>query len=128
MIEIPVSVGELVDKVTILEIKSFKITNSKHLAHVAKEYELLVDKMHNLGIDQSDKFYQELLEVNQNLWDIEDKIRIKESKGEFDKEFISLARSVYFKNDKRATIKRNINEEKKSDLVEVKQYVNYSGD
>lgn len=126
MIEIPVSVGELVDKVTILEIKSFKITNSKQLAYITKEYELLLDKMHNLGIDQSDKSYQDLLDVNQSLWDIEDNIRIKESKSEFDKEFIELARSVYFQNDKRATIKRLINEKTNSDLVEVKQYIKYA--
>lgn len=126
MIEIPVSIGELVDKVTILEIKSFKITNSKQLAYITKEYELLMDKMHNLGIDQSDKSYHDLLEVNQSLWDIEDKIRIKESKVEFDKEFIELARSVYFQNDKRATIKRLINEITNSDLVEIKQYIKYT--
>lgn len=126
MIEIPVSVGELVDKVTILEIKSFKITNSKQLAYITKEYELLLDKMHNLGIDQSDKSYQDLLDVNQSLWDIEDNIRIKESRSEFDKEFIELARSVYFQNDKRATIKRLINEKTNSDLVEVKQYIKYA--
>lgn len=125
MIEVPISIGELVDKITILEIKSFKITNSKQLAFITKEYEALLDKMHNLGLEQSAKLYHDLSEVNRSLWDIEDSIRIKEGKGEFDDEFIRLARSVYFQNDKRATIKRVINETTNSELVEVKQYSKY---
>lgn len=123
--KIEISVGELVDKVSILEIKLEKITNKEKLSNVKKEFNLLNEAMNSLGIDASDSNYRDLKNVNLALWDIEDKIRIKEKNKNFDEEFVQLARSVYFENDKRAEIKKRINLETGSDLVEEKEYTDY---
>ena len=126
--KIDVSIGELVDKVTILFIKRKKIKSKQKLNNIVTELMLLQKSMEELGITINSTEFKRLEEVNLRLWDIEDKIRIKESKQEFDDEFIKLARSVYFENDKRAEIKREINLKFGSDLIEEKEYVKYSSD
>ena len=116
LIQIPVAVGELVDKITILDIKSKKIKNEEALKNINIELTMLKN------FNYESKFYDELFEVNQKIWNVEDAIRIKEKKNEFDKEFIELARSVYILNDKRYLIKKNINNEFNSDIIEEKSY------
>ncbi len=123
--KIEVSTGEVVDKVSILEIKLEKFTNEEKKKNVRKEYELLKADMEAQGITTDSENYLALKKVNLQLWDIEDNIRIKEHRSEFDQEFIELARSVYFTNDVRADIKKKINMEFNSDLVEEKEYVDY---
>jgi len=123
--KIEVSIGELVDKVSILNIKKEKFKDTKKLENVKKEFNILLQRMRDAGIDLDNSYYQQLKEVNLKLWHIEDNIRQKEAKKEFDEEFIELARSVYFNNDDRATIKKTINLEYNSDLVEEKEYVDY---
>lgn len=121
MILIPVSIGELVDKLTILEIKQEKINDITKLEKVNKEYCELKKLYNNLYNDE----YNELKQINLKLWDIEDNIRIKEKNKEFDKEFIELARSVYTTNDKRFNIKNIINIKSQSEIYEVKSYEKY---
>lgn len=116
-IVIPVSVGELIDKITILELKSM-FSDSEY---IHKELELL----HSIADDYKlfyNQWVEELYEVNQKLWNIEDRLREKEKLQEFDNEFIELARSVYITNDKRAEIKKKINELNKSEFQEIKLY------
>ena len=123
--EIEVSFGEIVDKLSILQIKTEKITDNDKLTNVTKEYlylhEIVFSKL-NISHDEQ---YMRLLEVNRELWDIEDKIRDKERDKEFDSDFIELARSVYFTNDKRAEIKKEINLKYNSTFVEEKSYNSY---
>lgn len=123
--KIHISVGELVDKVTILAIKLNKITDNLKLENIKYEYDKLKNSMNKAGIHTENQYYIQLLDINNKLWDIEDKIRIKESKKEFDDDFIQLARSIYFVNDKRSEIKKTINLEFGSDIIEEKEYVNY---
>ena len=123
--KIDVSVGELVDKVTILSIKLNKIKNEDKLKNIRTEYELLKKPMEQLGITAKSEEFNKLKDVNLNLWDIEDRIRLKESKKEFDNEFIQLARSVYFENDKRSVLKRDVNLKFGSHIMEEKDYVKY---
>jgi len=124
-VKIDISTGELVDKVTILSIKQEKISNPEKLANVIKEYAILITPMNDAGIFvDSDEFIR-LKDINLKLWDIEDRIRVKEVENAFDDEFISLARSVYFINDDRAAVKKEINLKYNSDLVEEKEYVDY---
>ena len=115
--QIPVSVGELLDKITILEIKS-KYTDNEY---VIKELNDL-NEIRNTITSYTLEYINELKEVNQKLWKIEDRLREKEKLQEFDEEFIELARSVYMTNDLRAVIKKKINEETQSDYQEVKLY------
>ncbi|KAA3617125.1 MAG: hypothetical protein D8M58_03970 [Calditrichaeota bacterium] len=123
--KIEISIGELVDKVSILSIKLKKVKNEAKLKNIRKEYDLLKISMEECGIAiDSDEFLR-LEEVNLRLWDIEDRIRIEESNQQFGDEFIKLARSVYFENDVRADIKKEINVKFGSDLVEEKEYVDY---
>ncbi|QPJ62377.1 MAG: hypothetical protein G3M70_11055 [Candidatus Nitronauta litoralis] len=127
-LKVEVSVGEFLDKMTILEIKSERIQDESKLANVRKELELLRktwEGSHLAGSDISVKL-GELKKVNEALWEIEDKIRVKESAGEFDKEFVELARSVYIENDKRASVKRELNVALGSDLIEEKSYADYT--
>ena len=123
-IVIPVSLGELIDKITILEIKKEHIQENKKLKNINKELgslkKILLDA--NLHIDS--KLINQLKKVNNILWNIEDEIRIKENDKEFDNEFIKLARSVYKENDKRALIKEEINYTYNSELIEEKYYSN----
>lgn len=123
--KIEVSIGELVDKVTILSIKLNNITDPAKLANVKTEYDELTKSMAAAGIQSSNEYFTELLKINQQIWDIEDKIRRKESKQEFDEEFIQLARSVYFTNDKRSDVKKEINIKYGSNIIEEKEYVCY---
>ena len=120
IIQVPISLGELWDKYSILIIKKNKIKNSEKLKHINKELEYLEPLCKKFQIDKS--FYNDLLEINTKLWNIEDKIREKENKLSFDNEFISIARSVYKNNDKRASIKYNINTTYNSLLCEIKDY------
>ena len=122
MIEIPVSIGELFDKITILQIKQEKIKSLNKLQNVKKELELLTQKSNCFDINKIQNEYDELKKVNLILWDVEDKIRKKENQNCFDDEFIELARTVYIENDKRAALKRRINEILNSDLIEEKEY------
>jgi hypothetical protein len=123
--KIDISIGELVDKLTILSIKLEKVKDAAKLQNVQNEYDILLNPMEDCGIKTDSDEFNKLRSVNLELWGIEDDIRIKESKQEFDSEFIELARSVYFKNDDRADAKREINIKYKSDLVEEKEYVDY---
>lgn len=125
MIQVSVSIGELVDKVSILSIKREKIKDPEKLRNIEKEYDILIKSMIGAGIGESSKEFIELREINEKLWDIEDRIRLKEAAKAFDHEFIKLARSVYFINDDRAAVKKTINLKYGSDLVEEKEYVEY---
>lgn len=127
-IEIPVSFGELIDKLTILEIKKSKITDNEKLKNIQLEFELLNKKYQTKLKDTKELqvFYDALLEVNHKLWKIEDKIRILENNKEFNEEFIDLARSVYKLNDERFGIKNEINKTFDSEIQEQKEYENYS--
>ncbi len=123
--KIDVSMGELVDKATILHIKSERIKEPEKLKNINKEFGLLRDAMASAGIEQKSQEYQRLYEINNRLWDIEDAIRQKEADKSFDRQFIGIARSVYFNNDKRAEVKREINLKYGSELVEEKSYKSY---
>lgn len=127
LIQTPVSYGELIDKITILEIKSRRIADEAKLANVRNELNLLTATWQNDSASQTDIGSEraQLLAVNELLWDIEDKIRLKERAQEFDREFIELARAVYFRNDERAAFKRQINLKLGSQLVEEKSYQDY---
>lgn len=126
MIQIPVSWGELIDKLTILEIKSAKIDDRQKLQNIRKELELLRAQLDALPRpDAVHPLIAELKLVNESLWQIEDKIRELEASSRFDDEFVELARSVYKTNDRRASLKRRINEVLGSDLVEEKSYAHY---
>jgi len=128
MISTPVSYGEILDKITILEIKSINITDVKKRKNVKHELNILQETWdQNIEPSQGiDDLKQQLKKVNQDLWNIEDNIRIKESKREFDEEFIQIARSVYVENDKRAAIKKQVNLLLGSELLEEKSYEDYS--
>ena len=123
--KVEISIGEVLDKVSILEIKLDKFTDPLKLANVAKEYDLLTKSMLSLRISRESEEFIELKKVNLSIWDIEDSIRICESKQSFGDEFVKLARSVYYENDKRASIKKRINIKYNSLVVEEKQYSDY---
>ena len=124
---VPISWGELIDKITILEIKEVKITSNNALDNIRKELVFLSDIASNSkGVyDVISLLKNELKEVNLKLWQVEDEIREKEYSKEFDEEFINLARSVYRLNDDRANLKKNINEALFSELKEEKSYKNF---
>lgn len=126
-IYIPVSIGELIDKITILEIKQSQIKDPDKLRNVNRELEQLQHVWDASGMERSriETLWQQLRAINQGLWHIEDRKRLKEASASFDQEFIALARSVYFENDKRAAVKRQINVVLGSDIVEEKSYSNY---
>ena len=122
-----ISAGELLDKISILEIKLDKIKDKNRNSEIKKEYEVL-KKIEKSSIEANDKVKKLIIQiknVNLALWNVEDKLRICEKNKNFDKNFIELARSVYITNDKRAKIKSEINEILKSNIKEVKQYVDY---
>ncbi len=122
--KIEVSIGEIVDKLSILKIKINNITDLLKLENVTKEYNYLNEIVFKeLGVSEEDFF--NLVLINEKLWDIEDKIRDKERDKEFDDVFIELARSVYYTNDKRAEIKKEINLKYGSLFVEEKSYKEY---
>ena len=124
IINAPISIGELVDKITILEIKKNKLQNSK-LENVLKELSFLRKLMEEHQIEITDDLFTQLKEINLKLWNIEDQIRIKEKNKEFDNIFIELARSVYYTNDKRSEIKKRINRLSNSEITEEKSYAEY---
>lgn len=128
-IQVPVSFGELIDKITILEIKSERIEDPAKLANVRRELDALNATWLTSPAAATDigAARAELKAVNERLWVIEDEIRLKEADQAFDAEFIRLARSVYFENDERARIKREINTALGSTLVEEKSYKDYRG-
>ena len=117
----PISVGELFDKLTILEIKRANLKGSQ-LKNIKKEITYLEEVLKNNNLSIDNEIFLELKNINNNLWNIEDQIRIKESKSEFDNDFITLARSVYIENDKRASLKKKINIKYNSELIEEKSY------
>jgi hypothetical protein len=126
MITIPVSVGELIDKLSILRVKQTKITNTEKLAYVNKEFELLYNfSSVYFNNEEISKIYHELVSTNSKLWEIEDMLRIMETEQNFNSTFIELARSVYHTNDKRFVLKNEINERTSSEIREVKEYVEY---
>lgn len=122
--KIEVSNGEIIDKLTIIQIKLERIKDKAKLANLQKEYDELV-KVSSSIISTSDPLYKALYEVNCELWDIEDHIRDLERKKEFNDDFIQTARAVYFKNDKRSDIKREINLKTASGFIEEKSYEKY---
>jgi hypothetical protein len=127
MIQIPISVGELIDKLSILQVKKQKIKNADKLKIVENEFlqlKILADEF--LKNNEINKSFGDLIETNSKLWDIEDKLRILEKEKRFGGEFIDLARKVYITNDKRFELKNNINILTSSQIHEVKEYVNYS--
>lgn len=126
-IQTPISYGELIDKITILEIKARRIADPAKLANVRTELDLLnaTWAAHPASHTDIADARARLLAVNEVLWDIEDRIRLKERAQVFDASFIELARSVYYRNDERAVIKREINLKLGSPLVEEKSYQNY---
>jgi hypothetical protein len=122
--KIEVSIGEIVDKLSILQIKTEFIKDEEKLNNVKKEYDYLYDIVFNeMKIEQSDFF--DMVSINQELWNIEDDIRDKERDKEFDEEFIRLARAVYVTNDKRAEVKKGINLKYGSEFTEEKSYNPY---
>ena len=124
MIIIPVSVGELIDKLSILHVKQTKINNPEKLVYVNKEFELLYNfSSVYLNNEEISKLYHELVNTNSELWEIEDMLRVIETEKTFDSKFIELARSVYHTNDKRFRLKNEINERTSSEIREVKEYV-----
>ena len=120
---IEVSNGEILDKITILRLKLEHIHDQQKRANIIKEYDFLKDISDE--IDYPEDLYEQLYLVNKALWRIEDDIRNKERNQEFDEEFITLARSVYFTNDKRSEIKKQINLKTESQFVEEKSYEKY---
>jgi len=124
-IKVPISIGELWDKYSILLIKNEKIDDSEKLKHVSKEIQFLDDLMKQFSYNKSELFTN-LKKINEELWVIEDKLRIKEKNKEFDSEFIELARSVYYTNDKRAELKKEINILYNSIIFETKHYIEYN--
>ena len=124
---IALSPGELLDKITILRIKVARIQEAAKLANVKLELALLEQTWKDSGAAAHDTALEEraLQNVNEQLWDIEDRIRDKEAKQTFDRDFIELARAVYMRNDERAAIKKRINQQLGSRLVEEKSYKQY---
>ena len=126
MIQVPVSVGELIDKLSILQVKKLKITNPEGLKYVSEEFELLYNQSETyFQVSELKSLYESLTEVNSTLWDVEDKLRVFESEKKFDQEFIELARKVYYTNDERFRLKNKINSITSSEIKEVKDYKPY---
>jgi len=123
--KIEVSNGEIVDKLTIIEIKLANISDEQKVANLRSEFEILNRAVESL-MSKGHPLYVELLEINKKLWDIEDRIRELEKSKDFGAEFIRMARSVYFTNDTRSEVKRKINLLTNSSLFEEKSYEDYS--
>ena len=122
--KIEVSNGEIIDKLTIIQIKLERIKDESKLVNLRREYEVL-KKASESVITVNDPLYKALYDVNCELWDIEDRIRDLERKKDFGNDFIQTARAVYFKNDRRSEIKREINIKTSSGLIEEKSYEKY---
>ena len=126
-VNVPISLGELLDKISILEIKNKKILNKSKNLNIKKELKGLKNVLSGLGINLSEtnKLYSELYKINLTLWEIEDSIRVLEKNEDFGEKFIELSRDVHFKNDIRAQIKKEINLLTDSIIVEEKEYSKY---
>jgi hypothetical protein len=126
--KVEISIGELLDKISILEIKLLNIKDKEKTKNVYKELKTLNPYLQNLldeyGVEM-ENLYTKISKINKTLWDIEDAIREKEAEEEFNEEFVELARSVYIINDQRAAVKKEINLLTKSELVEEKSYKDY---
>ena len=122
--EIEVSNGEIIDKLTIIQIKLERIKDGAKLVNLRKEYDILLEASKNI-LSVKSPLYKALYDVNTELWDIEDHIRDLERKKDFGADFVATARSVYFKNDTRSDIKREINLATSSGLIEEKSYEKY---
>ena len=122
-----ISAGELLDKISILEIKLEKISDKSSLEQLKKEYKILKENQNSsIKIEgKIEDLFKSLKNINLKLWNIENRLRICEKNKDFGKEFIELAREVYFNNDKRSKIKSDINKALNSNIVEIKQYVSY---
>jgi len=125
MYKIPVSIGELVDKITILKIK-IKYLKGQKKANAKYEYDLLLYILKDSPILMEDNLIKELQNINQKLWEVEDKIRKKELNKHFEEEFIELARSVYRLNDERFKTKNDLNQKYNSEIIEEKIYEKYN--
>ena len=126
MISVPVSVGEMIDKLSILQVKKTKVKDETKLEFINKEFELLYNLSSSyLDNVEIESIYHELVKVNSKLWDVEDELRIFERDHKFDDEFVTLARNVYFTNDERFRLKNEINLISNSEIREVKDYVKY---
>ena len=127
-IQVPVSPGEVLDKITILEIKLERMTDPKKLANVSIELKLLQEAWATSVTDDEviQDLHAQLKEVNEALWEIEDDIRDKERAKEFDEEFVNLARAVYITNDRRSEVKKKLNLHLGSQIIEEKSYQDYS--
>lgn len=126
MVTVPVSVGELIDKLSILHVKKLKIFNEEKLSFIKKEFELLYSLSSNfLNDDEVLKLYNQLIDINSKLWEVEDELRILESTKNFDSSFVELARKVYYTNDERFSLKNKINEITNSEVREQKDYIEY---
>tara|TARA_B100000945_G_C20317588_1_gene565971 strand:- start:284 stop:679 length:396 start_codon:yes stop_codon:yes gene_type:complete len=128
-INIAISCGELIDKLTILSIKLEKIKDENKINNISKEYDSLNEisnSLKNQDNEKFEKFYVSLKKINLELWEIEDEIRKFEKDKTFDNDFIKLARSVYIKNDQRFKIKNDINQHFSSEIKEEKEYQDYS--
>ena len=128
-IEIPISCGELIDKLTILEIKLINVKDDEKKKHIQNEYDYLSNvsqKLQEVDLEKYKNFYTKLLDINQLLWKIEDDIREQESKSMFKEKFISLAREVYKTNDSRFAVKNEINIFYDSDIQEQKELISYN--
>ena len=127
MITIPVSTGELINKLSILHVKKMKISDKDKLEYVNKEFELLYNMSSEyLSQPEIETLYHSLVTVNLKLWDIEDELRVLEMEKRFTGKFIDVARKVYFTNDERFRLKNEINKFTDSEIREVKDYVKYN--
>ena len=124
---IEVSIGELLDKISILEIKLEKIKDSEKLKFISNEHSILKNQLDNnvMSDEKLDKFFQELKDVNSKLWVIEDDKRLCEKNKDFGEKFVRLSRDVHFLNDDRAKIKLDINNHTRSVIKEIKEYTSY---
>lgn len=126
MITIPVSAGELIDKLSILRVKKNMITDEEKLTFVNKEFDLLNDLSSDfLNDSEIYDLYNKLCITNAKLWYIEDELRVLEKQKSFGNEFVELARSVYFTNDERFELKNEINKKTNSSIKEIKEYIDY---
>jgi chaperonin cofactor prefoldin len=124
---IEVSIGELLDKISILEIKLEKIKDSEKLKFISNEHSILKNQLDNnvMSDEKLNKFFQELKDVNSKLWVIEDDKRLCEKNKDFGEKFVRLSRDVHFLNDDRAKIKLDINNHTGSVIKEIKEYTSY---
>jgi hypothetical protein len=126
MVNVPVSVGELIDKLSILQVKKIKVSNPDKLVFINKEYELLYN-MSSEFLERKDisQIYNDLVNTNLKLWEVEDELRVIESTKNFNDVFIELARQVYYTNDERFRLKDKINNLTNSEVREQKDYKEY---